>query len=98
MSDTPELNLPPNTKTARRNIRYRLFRIREGNDLVQDDLKQHMEEQFQFGMSWNTFTFMWDVDPNYPLNIIIEDEWDEKKGGYDSATGIKSPSAFTHQA
>jgi len=98
MSDAPELNLPPNKKDFRKNIRYRLFRIREGNDLVKDDLKEHMESQFQFGMNWNTFTFMWDVDPNYPLSVIIEDEWDEKKGGYDKVTGVKSPSAFTRQA
>jgi hypothetical protein len=97
MSDDKELQLPPNNRTVRRNVRYRLFRIREGNDVVQDDLKEHIETQFQFGMSWKTFTFTWDVDPNHPLEVIIEDEWDEKKGGYDRTTGVKSPPAFTHQ-
>jgi len=98
MLDKEDLNLPPNTRDFRRNVRYRMFRIRENKDVVNDDLKQYMESQFQFGMSWKTFTFTWDVDPNHPLEIIVEDEWDERKGGYDRATGVKSPPAFTRQA
>jgi len=91
-------NLPPNDPLHRKNIRYRIFRIREGNDPVQDDLKQHLQDQFQFGMSWKMFTFTWDVSPTEPLKIIVEDQWEEEGGGYDRMTGIKAPSAFTHQA
>ena len=92
------LNLPPRNPSFRKNIRYRIFRIREGNDPVQDDLKMFIESQFQFGMSWKTFSYVWDVSPTDPLKVITEDQWDEEGGGYDVMTGIKSPSAFTHQA
>ena len=98
MLDKKDLSLPPNNLEFRRTIRYRLFRIREDNDVVSDDLKEYIESQFQFGMSWKTFTFTWDVDPNHPLEVIVENEWDERRGGYDFATGVKSPPAFTHQA
>lgn len=93
-------NLPPTTpvREQRRKIRFRLFRIRDGNDPVNDDLKEHIQSQFQFGMTWNTFTFTWDVSPVDPLRVITEDAWDEEGGGYDVQTGIKSPPAFTHQA
>ena len=97
--DTQEaLRLPPNQSTNRRNIRYRLFRIREDNDPVNDDLKSYIESQFEFGMTWKTFTFTWDVSPQDPLKVITEDMWDDERGGYDPVTGVKSPPGFTHQA
>ena len=90
------LNVPPST-TNRRQIRFRLFRIREGNDVVKDDLKAHIEAQFQIGMTWDNFTFLWDVSPADPLKVIREDEWKDLGGRYDPITGRKYPSAFTHQ-
>lgn len=95
-----KLNLPPiePLRQQRRNIRYRLFRIRDDADPVSDDLKQYFESQFQFGMTWRTFTFTWDVSPTNPLKIITDDMWDNEGGGYDVQTGVKSPPAFTHQA
>jgi len=93
-----ELKLPPRIKENRRNVRYRLFRIQENKDVVNDDLKQFVESQFEFGMTWKTFTFTWDVSPRDPLKVITEDMWDDEKGGYDPVTGVKSPPGFTHQS
>lgn len=100
MSETELSNLPPRqpVREQRRNIRYRIFQIRNDKDPVQDDLKEFLQSQFQFGMSWKTFTFTWDVSPTDPLKVITEDAWEDEHGGYDVATGIKSPPAFTHQA
>jgi hypothetical protein len=98
LTEQEALKLPPRIKENRRNIRYRLFRIRENKDVVNDDLKQFIESQFEFGMSWKTFTFTWDVSPQDPLKIITEDMWSDESGGYDSITGIKSPPGFTHQS
>lgn len=94
---------PKKTKTknlptvSRRQIRYRLFMIRQGKDTITDDLKSHIESQFQIGMSWKNFTFLWDVSPNDPLKVIREDQWKDEGGSYDGITGKKYPSAFTHQ-
>ena len=91
----PVKNVP--VGIPRRLVRYRLFRIREGNDEVIDDLKQHIEEQFQIGMNWNNFTFVWDVSPNDPLKVIRDDQWRDEGGRHDPITGKKYPPAFTHQ-
>ena len=100
MSDVEKeltLNLPPRDPKFRRNIRYRLFRIRDGADPVNDDLKEYIQSQFQFGMTWRTFTFMWDVSPTDPLKVITEEQRGDETGGYDPVTGMKSPPGFTHQ-
>ena len=48
-------------------------------------------------MTWDNFTFLWDVSPADPLKVIREDEWKDLGGRYDPITGRKYPSAFTHQ-
>ena len=90
-----ELDVPRNL--ARRHIRYRLFRIRRGDDEVQDDLKEYIQRQFVGEMSWSTFTFNWDVSPGDPLKVIKEDQWADEGGGHD-VTGAYNPTAFTRQA
>ena len=92
-----ELKLPEGNGLHRKNVRYRLFRIRDDNDVNNDDLKEHIENQFQFGMTWKTFTFTWDVAPRDPLTVITEDMWDETGGGYDLSSGALYPTAFTRQ-
>jgi len=91
-----EWNIPPSV-VSRRNIRNRLFNIRRGTDIVNDDLKEHIEKQFQIGMNWKNFTFLWDISPTDHLKVIREDQWFNENGGYDPITGRKSPTAFTRQ-
>ena len=91
----------------RRKIRYRLFRIKDAAIKGETPKKEHdsglrkwMELQFPPGVTWNEYTFEWDVSAHEPLKLIIPMEWD---GAYDSELyekcGLKkcSPPAFTKQ-
>lgn len=91
----------------RRKIRYRLFRIRDAVKRGQkpkqeydNGLKKWMELQFHPGMTWDQFTFEWDVSAKEPVKLIIPMEWD---GAYDAELyelcGLKKclPPAFTKQ-
>lgn len=87
----------------RRQLRYRLFRIREGKEEFDNGLKSFIEKQFRPGMSWKNFTFEWDIAPKEPMKVISPFEW-QQHGGHvraalDPTTGrpICDPSAFTHQ-
>lgn len=88
---------------TRRQMRYRLFRIREGGrigDAYDLGLKKFMEAQFTSEMNWENFTYEWDVSPSNPLTIISKDisnyEWLEQGGKFDGADK-KVPPAFTRQ-
>ena len=78
----------------RRNIRYRLFRIKERKS-DEIELKNYIESQFKNGMDWDSFTFNWDVAPNDPLKVIEPFEW-ILFGGKQNMFGC-SPPAFTRQ-
>lgn len=85
----------------RRDIRYHLFRIRDGIDLSQYveyndyiDLKKYIESQFSNQMSWDNFTFEWDVSSIDPLKVITQFEWD---GKIDKFLNKCDPPAFTKQ-
>jgi hypothetical protein len=90
-------------KVERRQIRYRLFRIREGGrvaDAHDKGLKAFIAKQFQPGMTWDNFTFEWDIAPNDPLKVIPRTitnyEWLDMGGAFDGADK-KVPPAFTRQ-
>lgn len=92
------------TKTVqRRQVRYRLFRIREDKDIYDNGLRSFIEKQFKPGMSWKNFTYEWDVAPNEPLKVVSPFEWQSCGGrvrsALDPTTGrpVCDPSAFTHQ-
>lgn len=81
-------------RTMRRSIRNRLFKIRNGDTSGNIDcgLKRWFELQFRTGMTWNDFTFSWDVSCKEPLKLIGPFEWDGQV--FD---GRCDPAAFTHQ-
>ena len=92
----------------RRDIRYRLFRIREGKDEFDNGLKKLIEAQFEGGMQWPTFTFTWDVAPDDPLKVITPFEWLDHGGtfeeifiidedGHPKRKRICDPPGFTEQ-
>lgn len=88
---------------TRRQIRYRLFRIREGGRIREAydlGLKGFIETQFTSAMNWENFTYEWDVSPGNPLTVIPKDisnyDWLEMGGKFDGADK-KVPPAFTHQ-
>lgn len=83
-----------NGSLKRKNIRYRLFRIRDNNH-NDVDLKKYIESQFKTGMNWSNFTFDWDVAPDDPLKVIEPFEW-VLCGGKHDLFGC-SPPAFTRQ-
>lgn len=92
------LPLRKNTRIARKQIRYRLFRIRENKPEYDLGLKKWIELQFTQGMTWENFTFMWDVSATDPLKVVEQMEWDGQIV-FDKAAGKKfcDPPAFTHQ-
>jgi len=52
------------------------------------------------GLTWETFTFQWDVSPNpaKPFEIIQMHQWFKEGGRVDDDIGSFYPSAFTKQA
>lgn len=94
----------------RRHIRNRLFRIRQGLTSPEFDggLKAWMELQFKPGMTWENFTFKWDISPDQPLKIVSIEEWVACGGVLETYTERSedgkyvlqtrcSPTAFTNQ-
>lgn len=79
-------------RTLRRSIRNRLFGIRDGKSEADLGLKKWFELQFRTGMTWNDFTFSWDISCKEPLKLIGPFEWDGQV--FD---GRCDPAAFTHQ-
>ena len=55
---------------ARKNIRYRIMRIINKNDDIQDDLKENIEKQFTEKMEWNNFLTAWDINTEEPFNVV----------------------------
>lgn len=101
-----------NIKTLkRRKIRNLIHRLRSNRVFDQYDkdrapgIKMIFEPQFRevdLGnglketMNWENFTFLWDIDPNFPLKIVTTKEWVHAGGGYDKH-GLCVPTAFTKQ-
>jgi hypothetical protein len=98
-------------KILRRKIRNLIFRLRSNRvfDKYEKDrapgIKMIFEPQFRevnFGngnnekMSWENFTFLWDVDPKFPLKLVTSSEWIHAGGKY-TKEGFCNPTAFTHQ-
>ena len=88
-------------KITRRLIRNHIFKIKCGykssdtfteNDL--SDLKSKIELQFQNGMTWDNFTFEWDVSSKDFYKVITQFEWD----GRVDINKKCDPPAFTKQA
>ena len=85
-------------RALRREIRYRLFRIREGKSEYDKGLKKWIELQFREGMTWANFTFIWDVSAIEPLKLIEAMEWDGRMVfDVGSKKKICDPPAFTNQ-
>lgn len=93
----------------RRDIRYRLFRLREGKSGQFDQgLRKLIEAQFDGSMTWQSFTFNWDVAADDPLKVITPFEWLDHGGTFDDIpvidekgiskmTKFCDPPAFTKQ-
>lgn len=98
-----------NRRLMRRQIRYRLFRIREGRMDFDKGLKKLIESQLEGRDTMKDFTFTWDVSPKDPLKVINMFEWESEGGTFDTVMelcqdGIPRqkrlcrPPAFTQQA
>lgn len=92
------------TRVLRRQLRYKLFRLREGkwqSDPELAALKAWYDSQFQSGWTWRDFTFKWDLSAVEPLKIVTPIEWDgdvvAERTGAGSLGKFCDPAAFTHQ-
>ena len=114
--DTAMLELIQQVATARgkrlrhvrRNIRNRIFRVRAGNVEYDNGLRAYLEAQFTPDMTFDKFTFNWDVSPRNPLKVISPFEWVDEGGTFETINvlcddGIArpqklcDPTAFTKQ-
>lgn len=95
-------------RLLRRRIRYRLFRVREGKAEHDKGLRKVIEAQFTPDMSFEKFTFNWDVSPRDPLKVVTVFEWKEEGGSFETVNvlcedgivrpqKICQPTAFTKQ-
>lgn len=87
------------TRSIRKQIRYRIFRIRDGKTEYDKGLKAWLQLQFTKNMNINEFTFTWDISAIEPLKVVQPMEWDGDLV-LDKSSGMKycDPPAFTHQA
>jgi len=99
---------PRMRRHMRRQIRYRIFRIREGRNEFDKGLKKLIESQLEGRDTLEQFTFSWDIAPNDPLKVVSMFEWEAKGGKFDMISElcddgitrqkrICSPTAFTQQ-
>jgi len=92
--------------TKRKTVRRGIFKIRKYIRMDREfpaelkALKELMDEQLNpnLGMSYETFSFRWDIHPNNHLTIITPEKWFIEGGSVDGENGnIKEPTAFTEQ-
>lgn len=48
-------------------------------------------------MEWKNFTTVWDVHPEFPLQVITRKEWFHAGGKFDETIQKLSPTGFTQQ-
>jgi len=63
-------------------------------------LKKMIEKQLNpnLGLTWDTFTWKWDIHPRDHTKIILKEKWIVEGGGFDPEMGSHSPTAFTKEA
>lgn len=94
--------------TRRRHFRKTMFNVRwklhhKLKDLTPDEIavKEIIDSRIDpnRGITWENFTFQWDVSPNpqTPGKIIQKHEWFKDGGTVDSDIGCFYPAAFTEQ-
>lgn len=99
---------PRNIRLLRRQLRYRIFRIRDGRNEFDNGLRRMLEAQLEGRTTFDDFTFGWDLAPNDPLKVVTPFEWESNGGtfttvqelcddGITRAKRLCNPTAFTHQ-
>lgn len=96
-------------KILRRKIRNIIFRLRVKpnrlfNQFEKDrapGVRMIFEPQFRKSpdgilMTWENFTYVWDLNPITPLKTVFTSEWAHAGGEY-TKEGFCKPTAFTHQ-
>lgn len=90
-------------KEVRRSIFHIRKNIRAGEEIEDPKLlalKEIIDQQIEpnLGQTYETFSISWDIHPNKPSEIVIEDRWFIEGGGVDPEFGkMKDPTAFTKQ-
>ena len=92
--------------TKRREARRGIFTIRKalknGKEITDEKLKvlhELISKQLDtnFGRSYSTFTFAWDIHPRSLTKIILKEHWVKEGGGFNVDFGAHEPTAFTNQ-
>lgn len=97
-----------NIRLLRRQLRYRIFRIRDGRDEFDHGLRKMLLGQLEGRTTFDEFTFTWDLAPDDPLKVVTPFEWESNGGQFTEVMelcddGIArpkrlcKPTAFTHQ-
>lgn len=91
----------------RRRIRAAMFKILkyDARDLPHlmtpelEALKSIIEEQLNpnLALTWDKFTFTWDIHPTGNPKIVIKEAWIREGGNFDPDIGVHMPAAFTEQ-
>jgi len=95
-------------RLLRRQLRYRIFRIRDGREEFDLGLRKLIESQLEGRDSIADFTFTWDLSPKDPLKVINMFEWESEGGtfevimelcedGVPRQRRLCNPPAFTQQ-
>lgn len=113
------INAPKDPKklfNLRREVRRIVLRARphivKQNKKIEDFPFEHqvvlrqLEHQFNSApnITWKAFTFLWDIHPTKPLQLVLKSNWVDSGGGFDYAFMNKGdnqvlyqPTAFTQQ-
>lgn len=91
----------------RRKLRENMFKILkyEARDMMDkmtpelDALKAIIDEQMNpnLAITWDKFTFTWDIHPSGVPKIVIKEAWIREGGQFDPDIGVHMPAAFTEQ-
>lgn len=96
------LEIERKRKLARRAL-HKITKYRRMNKELPEHLEDAciLKEQIgallnsNFGITWETFAWKWDLHPQDHTKIILKEKWILEGGGFDPEFGTHAPTAFT---
>lgn len=83
--------------SVRRKLHYNQQEFTTEEKVVKEIIESRLDPSK--GFTWESFTFLWDITPNYqnPFQIIQKQHWFKEGGVLDQDIGTFYPAAFTEQ-
>jgi hypothetical protein len=83
--------------SVRRKLHYNQTEFSTEEKVVKEIIDTRLDPSK--GFTWDSFTFLWDITPNYqnPFQIVQKQHWFKEGGAIDQDIGTFYPSAFTEQ-